>query len=57
MQFLQFGDSGASAPMETVALSLLLAFIVGQIVGWIYMLTHSSLSYSASFVGSLVTVN
>lgn len=54
IQFLQFGDSGVSAPMETVALSLLLAFIVGQLVGWVYMMTHTSLSYSASFVASLV---
>src|SRR5690606_35260101 len=41
------------APLIILA-ALLLAFVIGQLVGWIYMLTHTSLSYSASFVGSLV---
>jgi hypothetical protein len=56
LQFIQFGDSGTTTPIETVALSLLLAFIAGQVVGWVYMATHTSLSYSSSFVGSLVVL-
>lgn len=56
LSFLQFGDRGAPIAIEAVCLSLLLAFIVGQIVGWIYMVTHTSPSYSASFVASLVVL-
>jgi hypothetical protein len=35
-------------------LGLLLAFGCGQIMAWVYMLTHSGLSYSRSFVNSLI---
>lgn len=37
-----------------LALSLVLAFIMGHIVSWVYMLTHSGLSYSRSFVMALI---
>jgi len=53
---VQFGDPVSSAPMETVALSLLLGFVAGQLIGWIYMTTHTSSSYSSSFVASLVVL-
>jgi hypothetical protein len=54
--FLQ-GDYGASvtSPADTV-FALLLAFVLGQSMGWIYMWTHQSLSYSQSFVASLVVI-
>jgi hypothetical protein len=42
--------------METVLLSLLVAFILGQIIGWVYMGTHTTPSYSSSFVASLVVL-
>lgn len=35
-------------------LSLLLAFVLGQVVAWTYTRTHSGLSYSRSFTQSLV---
>jgi hypothetical protein len=35
-------------------LGLLIAFASGQVVAWIYMLTHSGLSYSRSFVNALI---
>ena len=35
-------------------LGLMLAFLSGQTIAWIYMLTHSGLSYSRSFVNSLI---
>ena len=35
-------------------LGLLLAFGCGHIIAWVYMLTHSGLSYSRSFVNSLI---
>jgi hypothetical protein len=46
----------AAAPtnFQAVVLSMLLAFILGQAIAWIYMLTHSGASYSRSFVVSLV---
>lgn len=41
---------------ETIALILLLSFCLGNIVGWVYMRTHSGLSYSRMFVSSLVVL-
>jgi ABC-type Fe3+ transport system permease subunit len=32
----------------------MLAFLLGQTMAWVYMITHSGLSYSRSFVSSLV---
>jgi hypothetical protein len=37
-----------------MVLGLLLAFACGHAVAWVYMLTHSGLSYSRSFVNSLI---
>ncbi len=41
---------------ETILLSLLLAFVLGQVLAWVYYLTHSGLSYSRSFVQSLILI-
>lgn len=53
-----FSSDAALAPVNVPAmmLGLLLAFVGGQTVAWVYMLTHSGLSYSRSFVGSLLVV-
>ena len=56
LDLLRFGDPSASPPMETVLLSLLVAFVLGQIIGWVYMATHTTPSYSSSFVASLVVL-
>ena len=56
LSVLQYGDPGSSPPAQTIVVALLLAFIVGQLVGWIYMATHTSPSYSSSFVASLVVL-
>ena len=55
LDWLLQGDYG-SAPTNwpAMVLSLLIAFGSGQIIAWIYMLTHSGLSYSRSFVNSLI---
>lgn len=37
-----------------ILLSLLLAFLCGHVISWVYMMTHSGLSYSRSFVSSLI---
>jgi len=39
-----------------VVLGLLLAFVCGQTIAWVYMYTHSGLSYSRSFVSSLLVI-
>lgn len=46
----------ALQPMDVTmtAIALCLAFLGGQLIAWTYMLTHSGLSYSRSFVNSLV---
>lgn len=46
----------ASGGPETALFVILLAFVVGQFIGWIYMWTHHGLSYSQTFVVSLVVV-
>ena len=37
-------------------LGLLLAFLTGHVIAWVYILTHSGLSYSRSFVNSLIVM-
>lgn len=54
---LMSGDVGTSAVApENMLLSVLLAFVLGHVVGWVYMTTHVGLSYSQMFVASLVTI-
>ncbi|MBM4018154.1 MAG: DUF4956 domain-containing protein [Planctomycetes bacterium] len=54
---LLHGDIGATAmTWETVVLVALLAFCVGHIIGWVYMWSHTGLSYSRMFVASLVVI-
>src|SRR6187402_3191748 len=49
------GDYGmAPTNFPAMALGLLLAFAMGHIMAWVYMITHSGLSYSRSFVNALV---
>src|SRR5882724_11604858 len=54
---LSHGDYGiAPTNFPALALGLLLAFAMGHIMAWVYMLTHSGLSYSRSFVNALVVM-
>jgi hypothetical protein len=48
-------SSGFFTP-EAILLSLLLAFVLGQALAWVYYLTHSGMSYSRSFVQSLIVI-
>jgi len=41
---------------QTVLLSFLLAFVLGQVIAWTYYITHSGLSYSRSYVQSLIMI-
>ena len=51
---------GDVAPLPTdftaLIMSLLLAFLCGQLLAWVYMYTHSGLSYSRTYVSSLVLI-
>ncbi len=48
--------SGVAFAPESVLLSLLLAFVLGQVLAWVYYATHSGLSYSRSYVQSLILI-
>jgi hypothetical protein len=53
--WLLTGDYGLAAPnWPAMILGLLLAFACGHVVSWVYMMTHSGLSYSRSFVNALI---
>lgn len=41
---------------ETIVLCLLLAFAIGHVIGWVYMWTHTGLSYSQMFTASLLVL-
>lgn len=47
-----FGSAPTNIPVLMVG--LLLSFLGGQLIAWVYMFTHSGLSYSRAFVNSLV---
>ncbi len=49
------GDTSLAPPnIPALILGILLSFLLGQTIGWVYMLTHVGLSYSRSFVNALV---
>jgi len=52
----QLLNDHAAEPVRfgSVLLGMLLAFVCGQVMAWVYMLTHSGLSYSRTYVNSLV---
>ncbi len=52
---LLYGDYGTAATnWPALVLGLLIAFGAGQVIAWVYMFTHSGLSYSRSFVNALI---
>jgi hypothetical protein len=51
------GDYGvAPTNFTALLLALLLAFACGHAVAWCYMLTHTGLSYSRSYVNTLILI-
>ena len=48
--------NGSDFTVQGVLLSLLLAFVLGQLLAWLYYFTHTGLSYSRSFVQSLILI-
>lgn len=56
-EWFQFGDTAPiPTDLPTLLLGLLLAFMCGQVLAWIYMYTHTGLSYSRNFVSSLIVI-
>ena len=53
---LESSGSPFTATASEVFLSLLLAFVLGQVLAWVYYATHTGLSYSRNFVQSLVMI-
>src|SRR5437588_500843 len=55
--WLMRADFG-SAPTNYTALiiALLLAFVCGHAIAWVYMFTHTGLSYSRSYVNTLILI-
>jgi len=49
-------STGTPFSPESIILSLLLAFVLGQVLAWVYYATHSGMSYSRNFVQSLVLI-
>ncbi len=47
----------ASISWQTILINLLLAFALGIVVSWIYRWTHRGVSYSVSFVHTLVLLS
>jgi hypothetical protein len=54
--FFSYDYSLAPTSATSVLLGLLLSFLGGHVIAWVYMFTHSGLSYSKSFVNSLVVI-
>src|SRR5262245_25294484 len=54
--FLRGDYAAAPVELKAIVLGLLLAFLGGQLIAWVYILTHSGLSYSRTFVMSLLVL-
>jgi uncharacterized membrane protein YhiD involved in acid resistance len=55
-QLFEQTSAGGMFTPQAVVLSLLLAFVLGQVIAWVYYFTHSGLSYSRSYVQSLILI-
>jgi hypothetical protein len=51
---LSYRDGGGVLTLESMALSLLSTFALGQAIAWIYVHTHRGVSYSGTLARSLV---
>jgi hypothetical protein len=54
--FLESDYGQTAGGLQTALFILVLSFVIGQLVGWVYMWTHAGLSYSQSFVVSLAVL-
>ncbi len=49
-------EAASAGGAETVLLILLMSFCLGHLIGWVYIYTHTGLSYSRAFTASLVVL-
>src|ERR1043165_763935 len=55
MDWFLRGDYGAAPTNYTaVLIALLLSFVCGHTIAWVYVFTHTGLSYSRSYVNTLI---
>src|SRR2546423_15662544 len=55
MDWFLRGDYGATPTNYTaVLIALLLAFVCGHTIAWVYVFTHTGPSYSPSYVNTLI---
>jgi hypothetical protein len=54
--WIQGNLNTVSVSLHSMWLGLLLAFVCGQTTAWVYMWTHTGVSYSRSFVNSLLVI-
>ena len=50
------GNGAAGGDWISALLAMSLALVLGHLVAWVYMLTHTGLSYSRTFVASLMVL-
>ena len=56
-EWIYLGDATPfPTDITSLVLALLLAFLSGQTMAWVYMYTHTGLSYSRTFVSSLIII-
>jgi hypothetical protein len=55
-EFFTHDYSLSPTNVPVLIMGLLLAFLGGHVIAWIYMITHTGLSYSRTFVNSLVII-
>lgn len=48
--------TGSPFSLENLLAAMLLAFVLGQVLAWLYYFTHVGLSYSKAFVQSILVV-
>ncbi len=56
LEMLLYSDQGSLSQPVTLLFTLLLAFAIGQTVGWVYLGTNTAPDYQRSFVGALVVL-
>lgn len=56
LDWLRYSIDGGTPPL-TLALDLVLAYVLGQFVAWLYIWTHRGLSYSRNMTHSIILLS
>jgi hypothetical protein len=51
---ITFQDLSSTFSLGDIAASLALSFVLSAIIGWVYRATHRNVSYSQSYVQTLI---